>query len=129
MKKQQKQWVTALIVLPLYYNPDEQNRRLRIERNKFAVTGKEITYQFGGGLVRLVPAEEGKTKGLWFEKGIIWEDDIAVLEADMFDTEENRSWLKEYARDILLKRFEQEAIYIKFVRIVEVELIQVSNDT
>lgn len=35
------------------------------------------------------------------------------------DTAETRDWLRTYARDVLLDRFRQKAIYLKFVKPVE----------
>jgi hypothetical protein len=37
-----------------------------------------------------------------------------MLEVDIPDTPENRTWLQRYAAEVLIERFEQEAIYLKF---------------
>ena len=37
-----------------------------------------------------------------------------LLEVDIPDTKENRGWFEEWARDTLLARFRQDAIYIRF---------------
>lgn len=34
---------------------------------------------------------------------------------DVADTEESITWLRQYARDVLLRRFEQRAIYLKII--------------
>lgn len=46
-------------------------------------------------------------------------DTLALLELDAPDTAETRDWLRTYARDVLLNRFRQKAIYLKFIRPVE----------
>jgi hypothetical protein len=46
-------------------------------------------------------------------------DTLALLELDAPDTAETRDWLRAYARDVLLNRFRQRAIYLKFVRPIE----------
>jgi len=47
------------------------------------------------------------------------QDVLALLEADVPDTAASRAWLHAYARDVLCPRFQQKAIYVKFVRPVE----------
>ena len=44
---------------------------------------------------------------------------LALLEVDFPDTAANRTKLISYARDVLKKRFEQDAIYVKFVGPIE----------
>src|SRR6059058_5030870 len=46
------------------------------------------------------------------------------LELDMHDTKENRQWILRYAEKVLLKRFNQEAIYVRFVSGTESYLIR-----
>ncbi len=46
-------------------------------------------------------------------------DVLALIEVDVPDTTESREWLRTYARDVLLERFRQKAIYLKFVGPVE----------
>ena len=46
-----QQMITALILLPAYYNPDEGGMRERIEDEKFIVTAEEISEEFGGGSI------------------------------------------------------------------------------
>ena len=41
------------------------------------------------------------------------------MEVDVPDTAETRLWLRAYARDVLRQRFQQKAIYLKFVGPVE----------
>lgn len=42
-----------------------------------------------------------------------------LLEVDVPDTLKCREWLKSYAKNILLPRFQQDAIYIKLVKPTE----------
>jgi hypothetical protein len=46
-------------------------------------------------------------------------DTLALLEVDAPDTVDTRQWLRAYARDVLLERFRQKAIYLKFIGPVE----------
>ncbi len=114
---QQQRIITALIHLPLFYNPQEQALPQPIEEEKFIVTAEEIAKQFGGGLLHRYP--ETPPKGFWWSRNIVQRDDITLLEVDVPDSEENREWLTSYARNVLLHRFQQAAIYIKLVRPTE----------
>ena len=114
---QQPGIITTLIHLPLFYNPQGQGARQPIEEEKFIVTAEEISKEFGGGFLHLY--RETPPQGFWWNRNIVQRDDIALLEVDVPDTEESREWLKSYARDVLLHRFQQEAIYIKLVRPTE----------
>lgn len=120
MEEEWTRYVTALVVLPKLYNPDESRRRRRVEGAKFRATGIDTTRRFGGCMLHKDP----KT-GFWGKAGVIFEDDVALLEVDMVDAAQERQWIIDYARDVLLDRFKQEAIYIKFVRFVEVEIVEV----
>ena len=114
---QQPGIITALIHLPLFYNPQEQGTREPVEEEKFVVTAEEISKEFGGGLLHLY--REAPPKGFWWSRNIVQRDDIVLLEVDVPDTEKSREWLKSYARDILLRRFQQDVIYIKLVKPTE----------
>ncbi len=81
------------------------------------MTMQEIAARFGGGA--LFRFSEGNPKGYWWDRGFIDEDVLAVLEVDVADTEESIAWLRQYARDVLLRRFEQRAIYLKIIGPVE----------
>ena len=110
--------ITVLIPLPVYYNPDETGRRVPIEDEKFSTTADEIaTGLQEGGTLHLF--REGTPQGFWWDRGIVDRDVLAILEVDMRDTRENRGWLESYAREVLLERFRQKAIYLKFVGPVE----------
>jgi len=62
--------------------------------------------------------------GYWWNKGVVDLDTNALLELDMHDTKENRQWILRYAEKVLLKRFKQEAIYVRFVSGTESYLIR-----
>jgi hypothetical protein len=110
--------VTVLIHLPVFYNPDQRGRRRRVEDEKFVLTAEEVAVQFhGGGTLHVFPG--GEARGFWWNKGIVDRDVLALLEVDVPDTVESRRWLLKYARDVLIRRFRQEAIYMKFIRPVE----------
>lgn len=117
MVVQQQGIITALIHLPLFYNPQEQALPQPIEEEKFIMTAEEIAKEFGGGLLHRYP--DTPSKGFWWSRNIVQGEDIALLEVDVPDTGESREWLKSYARNVLLRRFQQEAIYIKLVRPTE----------
>ena len=44
---------------------------------------------------------------------------LALIELDVADTTESREWLRVYARDVLRERFQQKALYLKFVGPIE----------
>lgn len=105
--------VTALILLPLSYNPDASGHRQPIEDEKFVATAEDIARKFGGGT--LFVFRHDPPRGFWWDRGAIDYDIHAMLEVDLLDTPQNRSWLKAYARDVLMERFQQKAIYVKLV--------------
>ena len=117
--------ITVLIPLPLFYNQDKHGQCHPVEDEKFIVTADEISRKFGGGVLHLFKDES--PKGFWWNKGILNQDELAVLEVDIFDTDGNRKWIKSYARDVLLKRFCQDAIYIKFIG--PIETLEVTEET
>jgi len=99
--------VTVLIHLPVFYNPDRRGRRRPIEDEKFCLTAVEVATQFGGGFWHRFPG--GEARGFWWNKGIVDRDVLALLEVDVPDTGESRSWLRRYAQDVLIKRFSPES--------------------
>lgn len=105
--------VTALIPLPVLYNADERGRREPVEDEHFERTAEEIARAFGGGV--LWRFRKGQARGFWWDSGALDRDDLAVLEVDMEDTPANRTELRNYVRDVLIKRFRQKAIYVKWV--------------
>jgi len=109
--------VTVLLRLPLFYNPDAGGQREPVENESFLRTAEEIAQRFGGGTLFFFRHEE--PRGFWWDQGLVDRDTLALLELDAPDTAETRDWLRTYARDVLLNRFRQKAIYLKFVRPVE----------
>ena len=109
--------ITAIIVLPIEYNADEGGRRRPIEDEKYVETADDIAKEFGGGTFFRFP--KGQAQGFWWGKGILFRDELAAVEVDVPDTATSREWLRKYVKEILLRRFEQEAIYIKFVGPIE----------
>ena len=110
-------WVSVLLRLPGFYNVDARGRRLPIEDDKFLQTADEIAHRFGGGT--LFVFRQDRPRGFWWDQGVVDRDVLALIEVDVPDTSESREWLRGYARDVLRGRFEQKAIYLKFVGPVE----------
>ena len=110
-------WVTVLMRFPIFYNPDAHGHRAPIEDDKFLATADDIARRFGGGT--LFVFRHDAPRGFWWDQGIVDRDVLALIEVDVPDTRESRDWLREYARDVLRERFEQKAIYLKFVGPVE----------
>ena len=54
---------------------------------------------------------------------IVHQDVLALLEVDIPDTLESRAKVRSYARDVLIRRFRQDAICLKFVHAVETILM------
>lgn len=110
-------WITVLLRLPLFYNPDPTGARVPVEEEKLLDTAEEIAQQFGGGT--LFVFRHDPPRGFWWDQRIVDRDVLALLEVDVPDTEESRAWLRAYARRALCSRFRQKAIYMKLVRPVE----------
>lgn len=117
--------ITVLIPLPVYYNANAEGVREPIEDEKFAVTAEEISHRYGGGVLHRFLDE--MPIGFWWNKGILSRDAMCAFEVDMLDTEENKLWIKTYAKDVLLKRFRQDAIYLRFIG--PVESLEVTEET
>lgn len=116
--------LVALLVLPQVYNPDRHGRRRRVEDEKFRQTVEEVARQFGGGV--LWRFEQGSPTGYWWDRGVLYNDELAVIEVDIPDEPAAQTWLRRYARDVLIPRFRQEAIYIKLIGPVRVILVTVT---
>ena len=110
-------WLTVLLRLPLFYNPDVTGARAPVEDAKFLATADELAHQFGGGTLFL--SRDDAPRGFWWDRGVVDRDVLGLLEVDVPDTEEARAWLRTYAHDVLCQRFRQRAIYLKFVGPVE----------
>lgn len=96
-----------------------------IEEDKFVSTAEDISKRFGGGMLHRFT--EQPPTGFWWSRGILSQDEMSVFEVDMLDTAENRRWIRAYARDVLLKRFRQDAIYLRFIG--PVESLEVTEET
>ncbi len=105
--------VTVLVPLPMFHNPDSAGNRRPMEDEKFAMTAEEVARRFGGGLIWRFP-EGVAPRGYWWNRGILDVDVLAMLEVDVPDTKETRAWLAAYAENVLIERFEQKTIYLKF---------------
>lgn len=114
--------MTVLLRLPLLYNPDAQGRREPVEDEKFMQTAEEIAQQFGGGT--LFVFRHDRPRGFWWNRGVVGQDTLALLAVDAPDTAESREWLRAYARRVLLERFRQKAIYLKFIGPVHQLLVE-----
>ena len=110
-------WVTVLLRLPVFSSPDALGHRVPIEDDKFLETADEIARRFGGGT--LFVFRRDPPRGFWWDQGILDRDVLALTEVDVPDTRESRDWLRMYAGDVLRERFQQKAIYLKFVGPVE----------
>lgn len=106
---------TALILLPVEYNADEAGRREPVEDEKFWVTVQEVTRELRveGGTIQVY--RDGNVRGIWWDKGVVDRDTHAVIEIDIEDTAESREALRLYVERVLIDRFRQKAIFIRFV--------------
>lgn len=120
--------VTALMPLPRHYNPDARGNRKPVEDWKFVLTAEEIAEAFEEGGTLHCP-QAGSLRGFWWDRGFVGSDVQVLLEVDFPDTQRNREWLEKYAKDVLLERFRQKAIYIKFVGPVERTLVTLEEVT
>ncbi len=114
--------ITLLMPLPTYYNADAQGFRKPIEKRKFTRTAMEISKHFDAG-AELQVFRRDKPQGFWWDRGLLAKDVLAYISADLPDTEETREWMKAYARTKLLTRFQQDAIYLRWLS-VETELVR-----
>lgn len=106
--------VTVLIFLPANYNPDESGKRPPVETELLELTAAEVASELGEGGT-LYDFGDHPPKGFWWDQGIVAADVLRVLEVDMEDTSSNRRWLRDYVRRVLLPRFRQKAIYVKYI--------------
>jgi len=113
---------TLLMPLPTYYNPDAKGVRKPIEKRKFTRTAEEISRHFDAG-AELQVFRRDKPQGFWWDRGILAQDVLAYISADLPDTEQTREWVRSYARTKLLVRFRQDAIYLRWLA-VETELVR-----
>lgn len=98
-----KRKLTALVVLPLEYNPDARGQRHRVEAECFRQTSKELAAKFGGGF--LWAFGDHAPRGFWWDRGVLYRDEMTVIEIDIPANATAKSWLVQYAQDTLTARF------------------------
>ncbi len=112
-KPDKQKCCTVLILLPTKYNPDEKGERRQVPIGDVQKTAVEILEKIG-----LISTVDPLPKvGLWKRLGIIDEivKDINVtLELDKVSVAKQRKLIK-YCRDVLLERFQQDAIHMRFI--------------
>lgn len=111
--------ITVLILLPTEYNADESGKRIPIPNDHFQETAMEIAQIWGGCTI-----DPNPKLGVWYSKGIIYEDVNLTIEIDNFPSIEKER-LIEYCKETLLTRFQQEAILLKFIPKVEAAIVTV----
>lgn len=89
------------ILLPLNYN----DGRL-VEREKFALTHREIVQRFGATTVDTV-----RPSGTWIYGGTVYEDLLMRITVDSGEPEEAKEFLRQY-KEVLKTRFQQVDIWI-----------------
>lgn len=106
---------TAPILLPVQYNADEAGLRESVEDEKFWATAEEAGRELGDGGATIHVYRDGNVRGIWWDRGVVDRDTHAVIEIDIKDTTESREKLKLYVAQILLGRFRQKAILVRFI--------------
>ena len=88
-------WITVLLRLPVFYNPDAAGHRVAVEDGKFLDTAEELARRFGGGT--LFVFRHDPQRGFWWDQGVIDRDVLALIEVDVPDSTESREWVRAYA--------------------------------
>lgn len=103
------------ILLPLYYNPDENGVRKKIGDNEFSETYKDLMKQFGGCTIVPNPVSGG-----WInpDTGTEITDELIAYWVIYENTEENIEFLKNF-KEVLKERFKQEYIMMYSVSITQ----------
>jgi hypothetical protein len=107
--------MTVLIPLPRYYNPDASGTRREVEDAKLIQTADEAAMAFEAGGTLYKYERDDTRRGVWWNRGMLERDVLSALEIDVPDTPGNRAWFEAWAADVLLDRFQQTAIYVKFI--------------
>ena len=76
-------WLTVLLRLPLFYNPDAAGHRNPIEDDKFLDTADELARRFGGGTLFMF--RNDRPQGFWWDEGIVDNDQLIVSEEEVGD--------------------------------------------
>jgi len=85
-------WITVLLRLPVFDNPDAAGYRASIEDDKFLDTADELARRFGGGTLFIF--RHDPPRGFWWDQGVVDRDVLALIEVDVPDTTESRDWLR-----------------------------------
>ena len=116
---------TAIILLPVEYNPNKKGKRGQIpvkDLQDTAVEISELLKKYGLGYT----IDPYPKLGIWAKLGVIYEDINVILEINSLPKVEKRRLIK-YCRNKLLGRFKQEAILIKFIPEVQAEIVTVGK--
>ena len=89
------------IILPTRYNDGAP-----VEREKFLLTNRELSLQFGAASFLPEPLH-----GTWIHKGQLFEEDNVRPFVDVEDSAENAAFFARY-KETLKERFRQIAIWI-----------------
>ncbi len=114
---------TALILLPIEYNPDEKGKRGQVPMKAFTDTAVEISklfQKYGLGCT----IDPFPKFGIWAHLGVVYEDVNTIIEINSLPKAEKKHLIK-YCKDKLLNRFKQKAILIKFIPEVQATLVTV----
>ena len=112
-KASKQKLCTVLILLPTKYNPDEKGERQQVPIGDVQKTAVEILEELG----LLSTVDPLPKVGLWKSLGIIDEvvrDVNVTLELDKVSVAKKGKLIK-YCRDVLLERFQQDAIHMRFI--------------
>jgi hypothetical protein len=120
-------YAALLVPLPKYYNETSKGKRKMIEKKKFIKTADEIAKHLdtGGGIWWRKSGE-----GFWFDRfydNRRYDDPLVVLDIDFVYTKATVAWLRKYAREILLERFRQIAIYMRIIINIEPILVEIGR--
>lgn len=112
-KARKQKLCTVLVLLPTKYNPDEKGERQQVPIGDVQKTAVEILEKLG----LLSTVDPLPKVGLWKRLGIIDEvvkDVNVTLELDKVSVAKKGKLIK-YCRDVLLERFQQDAIHMRFI--------------
>jgi hypothetical protein len=74
-------WITVLLRLPVFHNPDAAGHRASVEDGKFLDTADELARRFGGGTLFIF--RHDPPRGFWWDQGIVERDLLALIEVDV----------------------------------------------
>ena len=94
------------ILLPIYHNPDKNNKRLKIDGSEFSDTYKELIRQFGGCTINPTPQSGGWVNP---DTGVEITDELTIYWIIYENTEQNIRFLENY-KEVLKVRFKQDDI-------------------